>query len=513
LSRNIQAKCLYSDQEEYIKMRLTELIDGLDTLVVTGDAEVQGLSSDSRTLRKGDLFFAIKGEHHEGRSFISDAIARGAVAVVTDTPLEDSLSVPLVVVRDIHEAIAFISDRFYGHPSSELKVIGVTGTNGKTTTSSLLCHILTAAGYKTGLIGTVRYMIRDNNKTIEVKKLPPHTTPDAIHWQGLLRMMRDHNVKMVVSEVSSHALSLKRVDYTEFYLSIFTNLSRDHLDFHGDMESYYQSKMRLFRELTHSVAIFNTDDPYCQRAAGEPLPTRLNIITCGTSEDADFRVSDICLKEDGIEFCIKTPAEEIRLQSELVGMPNVYNIALAVVAALQMEIKQSVIQKAIREFQPVEGRLQMIKMGQDFSVVIDYAHTPDALQNAILAMRPLTKGRLITVFGCGGNRDRGKRPLMGEIATELSDLVIVTSDNPRNEPPAEIIKDIVKGIKKKNYMIIEDRREAIFKAVSIASSGDMVIVAGKGHEEYQEIEGVKYPFSDRATVVEAIKNRLEAVNC
>jgi|Deesub1362B_J571_1020462.scaffolds.fasta_scaffold00152_44 UDP-N-acetylmuramoyl-L-alanyl-D-glutamate--2,6-diaminopimelate ligase len=494
-------------------MRLSRLINGLNPLVVIGDAEVQGLSSDSRTLKKGDLFFAIKGEHHDGRRFISDAIAKGAAAVVTDTPLEKSLSVPLVVVRDIHEAIAFVSDRFYGHPSSELKVIGVTGTNGKTTTSSLLSHILTAAGYKTGLIGTVKYLIRDNNRTVEVKKLPLHTTPDAIHWQELLRMMKAEGVKMVVSEVSSHALALRRVDYTEFHLSIFTNLSRDHLDFHGDMESYYQSKMRLFRKLTRCVAIFNTDDPYCRRAAKETLSSGLKIITCGTSEDAVFKVSNICLKKEGVEFSIRTSTEEISLRSELVGMPNVYNIALAVAAALQMEIKPHIIQEAVRRFQPVEGRLQMIKLGQDFSVVIDYAHTPDALQNVILAMRPLTKGKLIIVFGCGGNRDRGKRPIMGEIATELSDLVIVTSDNPRNEPPGEIIKDIVGGIKKKNYMIIEDRREAIFKAISIASSGDMVIVAGKGHEEYQEIEGVKYPFSDRATVVEAIKNRLEAVNC
>ncbi len=482
-------------------MRLTELFDGYAGLLrLEGDAVVSGLSIDSRRLKMGEVFFAIAGSRHDGIQFIRDVESKGASAVVTDREVDSSL--PTVLVRDIQDALAFAADRFFHHPSAEVKVMGVTGTNGKTTTSSLLQRILSTAGVKTALIGTVRYSVEGPGGTTVWTASPQNTTPDAITWQALLRRAVSEGAEVVVAEVSSHALSLRRVDYTEFHISIFTNLSMDHLDFHGSMEDYYQAKLRLFRELTSGAGVFNADDPYSLRAYRECLG--LEGLLCGQSEEATYRFDVLRSDSMGVRFVLNGPDVRLEMWTPLVGLFNVYNVVMATVAALQCGLPQEVVTEAVAGFGPVDGRLQRIDSPDGFSVFVDYAHTPDALQNVLSALREITEGRLITLFGCGGNRDRGKRPLMGRVATELSDFVVITSDNPRDEPPSRIIEEILSGVVRDNYTVVQDRREAIRHAIGMATRGDVVLIAGKGHERYQEIRGVRYPFSDTEVIGEVL---------
>jgi len=499
-------------------LRLLELIEDLKPIKVIGDCvytnqncEVLGLCKDSRLLTKGDLFFAVKGQHFDGNCFIKDAIDKGASAVVTDTIAIDRLPIPVVIVQDIYKAMAYIADKFYGHPSAQLKVIGITGTNGKTTTATLLEYILSNNGIKTGLIGTIRYSY--NSKTLKIPIKERFTTPEAIYWQYLLKKMKNKDIEIVISEVSSHALALKRVDFTEFYLSIFTNLSRDHLDFHGNINNYYKAKMRLFKELTKKAAILNIDDFYGRKLLKSLKGKDLKVITYGMSKDADYRIENVEESLNGLRFNIVTSMYVLKVSSLLIGLPNVYNIASAISASEFLGIDKEIIIEAVKKFPPVTGRFEKMKLDQDFSVVIDYAHTPDALKKVILSLRKLTKGRLITVFGCGGNRDKGKRPEMGSIASKLSDFVIITSDNPRWEDPKIIIKDILKGIERDNFAVLEDRAEAIAKAVKIAKKGDIILLAGKGHEDYQEIAGIKKYFNDKDIVEKVIKNKSEVWFC
>ncbi len=484
-------------------MTLEMLLKDIKTKTITGrlDTEIKGLSSDSRSLASGDLFVAIKGENVDGHDFISNAVKRGAAAVVYEDKVKTTPSVPFIQVEDTKEALACISNNFYRRPSESLVLLGVTGTNGKTTTTYLIKSILEAAGNKVGLIGTINYMIEDH-------RFPaPFTTPDAIQFQRLLRQMLDAGCSHVVSEVSSHALAQKRVDCTVFKTAVFTNLTRDHLDFHADMEDYFKAKARLFERLLNGRAVINLDDPYGRRLCSS---LKGDILTYGIESDADFRAYDIKTTAEGVSFMVRhSNGSTAGVKSSLLGTPNVYNILSAIGASFAMGIPWEAINQGIRNLRHVEGRFEKIDLGQDFLCILDYAHTEDALKRLILTAREITAGRIITVFGCGGQRDRGKRPAMGAVATELSDLVFITSDNPRGEDPEAIIKDIETGVKRKNYQVIPDRRQAITEAIMTARTSDLVLIAGKGHEDYQEIKGVRHKFSDREAAADAIKERIQ----
>ncbi len=485
-------------------MRLGELIEGLMPVTVTGDCLVEGLSCDSRNVGEGDLFFAVRGGRFDGNEFIKDALMRRAAAVVSGSPLSLSVDVPYVHVQDIYTAMAGIADRFYGHPSGRLSITGITGTNGKTTTSYILHNILSADGIRAGLIGTIRYILGTQELTGRF------TTPEALDFQRMLAGMSDGGMTHAVTEVSSHALSLKRVDFTDFDIAVFTNLTRDHLDFHGDMEAYYRAKQRLFLDLTRHAAVVNIDDPYGRRLVKEirgglRQGADLRIITCGIdSDDAELRAVEVKEGVEGLDFTVMYGSEVFHVGSPLLGVTNIYNILSAIGASVASGTGWERIIEGVRRCRGVEGRMESVKAGQGFLAIVDFAHTPDAMQKVLKTLRRLTGGRIITVFGCGGDRDRGKRPEMGRIAAELSDTVIVTSDNPRTEDPVAIVDDIKKGIKKGEYIVEPDRKRAIEEAVRIAGPDDVVLIAGKGHEEYQEIAGVRYPFSDREVLREGI---------
>jgi UDP-N-acetylmuramoyl-L-alanyl-D-glutamate--2,6-diaminopimelate ligase len=512
-----------------------------DDFTVTGDIEreIFGIAYDSRSVKDGFLFFAVKGEKADGHDFIGDAIDKGAAAVVYDKSRDISAyakerpDIAWIGVPDCRDAMAFISHRFYRRPSEGLEVIGITGTNGKTTTSYLIKSVFEKWGKSAGLIGTISYLIKD--KVYEA----PHTTPESPDFQALLREMSDKGCSHVVAEVSSHALSQKRADYTKFRAAVFTNLTRDHLDFHPTMEDYFRAKERLFLELLaeDGIAIINCDDPSGERLIADLKFKNIKTITYAVNnKDADVRACDIKSAFKGTAFKVRAKDEEFEISSPLVGITNVYNVLSAVCAALSLNIPIETIKEGIAMTGLVRGRFEKVDMGQDFLAVVDYAHTEDALERLLLTARQLLdayrfakkteelmrekreqfaaveraceKGKIITVFGCGGNRDKGKRSRMGEIAAKLSDFVIVTSDNPRSEDPKGIIRDIEKGIAGDNYIIIPDRKVAISMAVELASSGDIVLVAGKGHEDYQEVGGVRHKFSDRSALEHAIKRTI-----
>jgi UDP-N-acetylmuramoyl-L-alanyl-D-glutamate--2,6-diaminopimelate ligase len=480
--------------------KLSELLEGLLPLGSTDDAVIRGLALDSRRVSEGYLFFAIKGEHADGNHYIDDAISRGAKAIISEANQMNDYPVPYIQLSDINGAMALIADRFYGHPSRNIHLVGITGTNGKTTTSYLIHHILDYNSKKTGLIGTINYLIGNDR----IRALL--TTPDAVDFQRILSEMSERDITHVVTEVSSHALALKRVDRTEFDISVFTNISRDHLDFHGDMEGYYLAKRRLFLDLTGHASVINTDDHYGKRLIRELSHARMKLLSYGLSEDSGLKAFDIKEHHHGLDFAVHHGKNTSRVTSQLLGRTNVYNILAAIGVSITMGLELKTVIEAISKFKGVEGRMEPIRTGQDFLAVVDYAHTPEALRTALLALRELATGHLITVFGCGGDRDRGKRPEMGVIASDLSDTVIITTDNPRDEEPEEIISDIIKGIGKGPYSICTDRKEAIFRAVQSAGKNDVVLIAGKGHEDYQEVNGIRTPFSDKETLKEALNS-------
>lgn len=473
------------------------------------DSEISSITYDSRRASKDSLFVAIKGENHDGRDFIFDAIKKGSKGIVLEDntePMEGFITDGLFVikVRDARKALACLSNNFFGRPSERLNIIGVTGTNGKTTTTFLIKTIIETWGRPTGLIGTISYSIRDRHHPAI------HTTPEAIEFQSLLKEMLLSGCNYVVAEVSSHALKQKRVDYTRFSTAVFTNLTRDHLDFHRTMEDYYLSKRRLFTELLikNGTAVINRDDDWGKRLLSELSDLRpdLRIITYGLEGGATIFPSVIERSSKGTSLVVKVSEREICLDSPLIGLPNIYNILSAFSVALNLGIPDEIIRDGLNKNTVVRGRFEKVEVGQDFLCIIDYAHTPDALKRLISTTREIVpKGRIVTVFGCGGNRDKGKRPIMGQIATELSDFVIVTSDNPRNEDPEVIISDIISGVTKDNYEIVPDRAEAIKRAISIARRGDAIVIAGKGHEDYQEIRGKRERFSDRDVFINALR--------
>ncbi len=485
-------------------MKIDELIRDIRVKNIYGTTEgdVKGIAYDSRLIKEGYLFVAIKGEHTDGHRYITDAIKKGASVIIGEDVSYFRNAATFIEVADSREAIAIASRNFYGNPSGRISLIGITGTNGKTTTSFLIKNILETWGKAVGLLGTIHYII--GQKSFDA----PHTTPESLDLQAYLNDMVTEGAGYAVLEVSSHALYLKRVEGCRFEVAVFTNLTRDHLDFHGTMERYFGAKKLLFNRYLkdNGVSVINVDDP-SGRILSEGI--RGNVISYGlSSKDAMVTATDIEKSMDGLRFKVKTDMNEFMITSSLVGMFNVYNILCSVSAAIALGVDSETIKKGVVDFNPPPGRFERITLGQDFMVVIDYAHSEDALERLITTARELTKNRVITLFGCGGDRDRGKRPRMGHTATDISDFVIITSDNPRGENSLSIIKEIQEGITKENYYIIPDRTEAIRKAIEIANTGDIVLIAGKGHEEYQEIDGVRYPFKDRSVVEDAIKERL-----
>ena len=464
-----------------------------------------GVAYDSRQVTPGSVFVALRGLKADGVAFAPQAIQAGAAAIVSETPAPASTGVPWVLVSDARAALAHLAAEFYGHPSRQMQVVGITGTNGKTTTAYLVSAILDAAGIKSGLMGTVAYRVGD--RVIDATR----TTPEAPEVQAFMREMASSGCRACVMEVSSHALTLGRVDGVRFAAGVFTNLTRDHLDFHAGMDDYFAAKRRLFEMLPDEApAIINVDDP---RGASLVDVVR-RPVTYGVAKAADFSPGSLSYSLGGLDFDIRSPRGVVHVRSKLVGKPNVYNILAAVAAAAELGVPIEIVERGLERLTGVPGRFEVVSdPSDDVTVVVDYAHTDDALRNLLETARPMATRRLITVFGAGGDRDRTKRPLMGMVAARLSDVVVLTSDNPRSEDPARIIDEVKRGSDPETrqsgaqILIRPDRREAILHAVGTAGRDDVVLVAGKGHEKYQEVGGRTLPFDDVGVAREALASR------
>jgi UDP-N-acetylmuramoyl-L-alanyl-D-glutamate--2,6-diaminopimelate ligase len=457
------------------------------------DVDITDLAYDTRRVAPGALFFCVPGFTHDGHDFARDAVARGAAALVVERSL--GLGVPEVGVPSVRRAMAEAAANFYGDPTAELETVGVTGTNGKTTTAFLVRALLESGSRQTGLLGTVKSVVGGMERDVE------RTTPEAIDLQRVFAEMLTAGDRACVMEVSSHALALHRADAIHFAAAIFTNLTQDHLDFHPTMEDYFAAKRRLFIDADPAAAVINVDDPYGRRLAADvPDP-----VTFAVRSAAAYRATEVTTGLHGSRFTAATPDGSFELRSPLRGEFNVYNALGALAAARALGISVETCQSAIAAAGQVPGRFETVDEGQAFAVVVDYAHTPDSLENVLRSARPLTEGRLHVVFGCGGDRDRGKRPLMGEIARRLADRVIVTSDNPRSEDPEAIISEILEG-SGRDVIHDADRRAAIATAIEDAEAGDVVVIAGKGHEQGQEFAGGrKIPFDDVTVAREILR--------
>lgn len=490
-------------------MRLSAVLDGCSVVHTRGDlnAPISGITLDSRQVSPGFIFVAIRGFKTDGNRFVADAIARGAVAIVSALPGEDYPATTWIQVSDEREALASLSATFYEHPAGKLHAIGVTGTNGKTTTTYLIEAILKAAGFPTAVFGTIEY------RGPGFRFVADRTTPEAPELQALFARVVEGGWNYAVMEVSSHAIELKRVQGLHFEIAVFTNLTRDHLDLHGDMRSYFLAKKKLFTGLAGSlpgVLVLNADDPHFEELKSI-APSR--VISYGVDSPADVRPAryDAMSSGNGTEAIFDSPSGELRIQSTaLLGKPNLYNIGAAIGAAIGLGLPAAAIRDGIASMPGVPGRFEPVFAGQNFRVLVDFAHTDDALVRVLQSVREITRGRVLVVFGCGGDRDRTKRPLMGEAAIRGSDFAVATSDNPRSEDPLSILSEVEVGLRRgggiegKNYRLIPDRREAIRYALKRASGGDTVLVAGKGHEPYQIIGGQSIPFDDRAVARELL---------
>ncbi|GKX66117.1 UDP-N-acetylmuramoyl-L-alanyl-D-glutamate--2,6-diaminopimelate ligase [Inconstantimicrobium mannanitabidum] len=484
-------------------MLLKNLLEGLDYQLVSGDVnrEIGKICYDNRKVSKDDLFVCVKGFSVDGHTFAEKATENGATVVVCEDEVKVLEGVTVIKVDNTRRALAKIASNYYGNPSKKLKVIGITGTNGKTTSSYIIRDVLTKAGNKVGLIGTIANYIGDKKFKTE------RTTPESLELQELFKQMVDEGANYCVMEVSSHALALDRVYDVEFDYAIFTNLTRDHLDMHKTFEEYYKAKFKLFKMANN--CIINIDDDYGKRIIEdlEEDKKSKNIVTISLKQDADYTAENILLGAMKSEFDTKGKKYEM----EIPGLYNVYNSLGCIAVCDLLKLSYEKINAALKEA-TVPGRCQRVGKSHnlDFTIIVDYAHTPDGLENILSTVKQVTKGRVIAVFGCGGNRDTVKRPQMGEIATRIADIAIVTSDNPRKEEPALIIEDILKGIKDKdNCITIENRYDAIKKAIELAKSEDSVVIAGKGHEDYQILKDETIHFDDREVVEEILQNRNE----
>ncbi len=487
-------------------MKLGTLIQDIPKIAVSGilDREIKGIKYDSRLVQEGDLFVAIKGFKTDGHRYIKDALNRGAVAIVLEEKEHCSDEFPWVLVENSRNTLADLSNVFYNYPSRKFLLIGVTGTNGKTTTTNLISKIFEDQGHKVGLVGTIHNRIGEKIMPVE------RTTPESSDLQELFSQMVEQGVSCVVMEVSSHALDLARVRGCDFDIAVFTNLSQDHLDYHPTMEDYFSAKAKLFTGLAlkdstekRKFAVINVDDPWGQKLINEIHGQK---ISYGVENEANFRAENINITSNGVSYQIN----EKGVQLQLTGKFNVYNSLAAIAVAHSQGISLDKAIKSLEEVSGIPGRFQLVEGTQDFAVIVDYAHTPDSLINVLTTAREFAKGRIITVFGCGGDRDRTKRPLMGKAAAQYSDFTIITSDNPRTEDPEQIIADILPGVKEmvgpEKYLVVVDRKEAIAEALKMARKDDIIIIAGKGHETYQEIKGKKYPFDDKKVAEEMLKH-------
>lgn len=474
---------------------------------VPQDVRISGISYDSRKVKPGCLFVCWTGLRFDGHQFAAEAVERGAAAVVTERWLE-GLNAAQLVVDDAREAAACLADAFYGHPSRRLTLIGVTGTNGKTTTTYLIKSILEAAGYRVGLIGTIRYLIGR-------EVLPaPHTTPESVDLQELLARMVDAGITHCVMEVSSHSVALKRIRYCRFAAGVFTNITQDHLDFHPTFDDYLRAKAGFFAQLdpgwASSVAVVNRDDPHFPDIEAA---CRVPVLSYGIVHDAQYRAQDVKMHPGGVTYMAHTPQGALPLRLRLAGQFNVYNSLAALAVGHWAGVELPVIRRGLEQVEGVPGRFEKVDLGQPFTVLVDYAHTPDSLENILKAARPFTANRLWVVFGCGGDRDRSKRPIMGQVAGRLADRVVITSDNPRSEDPETICQEILAGLREGRLKaaavdVIVERREAIRYAVSQAQPGDTVVIAGKGHETYQIFRDRTLHFDDREEAAAAIRERM-----
>ena len=476
-------------------------------------APITSVTHDSRAVAAGSVFVAIPGRKTDGARFAADAERRGAAAIVAETPRPDGVTVPWLVAADARLALSELAALFYGHPSSALTVVGMTGTNGKTTSTYLMASVFDAASMPCGRMSTTTIRVAQGAGG---ERDAAHTTPEASDVQRLLREMLGAGCRACAMEVSSHALVLHRVAHVNFSAAIFTNLTRDHLDFHRDMQEYFAAKRRLFEMLPAGApAAINVDDPRgVELAAGRPA-----VLTYAIDRPADVRARNVHSTLEGLAFEADTPRGPVAIRSPLVGRPNVYNILGVVAAATGLELPIPAIEEGIARLERVPGRFQVVSgSADDVRVVVDYAHTDDALKNLLEMARPLTQGRLVTVFGCGGDRDRTKRPLMGAVAARLSDFVVITSDNPRTEDPARILDEIKRGLapapepggpqRAATPWVAElDRRRAIEQAVRTAKPGDLVVIAGKGHEKYQIIGDRTLAFDDVEVAQAALAER------
>ncbi|MEK0224036.1 UDP-N-acetylmuramoyl-L-alanyl-D-glutamate--2,6-diaminopimelate ligase [Bacillus proteolyticus] len=494
-------------------MKLKEITDLILVKNTVGNLEVEitGLQMDSRKIEKGNLFICvpeIKGFLEDRHRFAKDAVRNGAVALIVERDVDVEIDVPKIFVKDARYTMAVIASHFYNYPSHEMKLIGITGTNGKTTTSYILDKILEDYGFITGLMG-------NNGVKINEKIYPTDiNTQEPPILQRNLRKMRNYRTDYCVMEVSSQGLDMKRVLGCNFRTAIFTNLTQDHLDYHGSFDEYRNTKSLLFSRLGNTYhpnerkyAVLNADDPaidYFRKV------TSAEVITYGIKNDSDVAAKDISITSNGFKFLLTSFKGEIEINLKLVGLFNVYNSLAAITSALIEGIPLKSIKDSLNRLTNIDGRMEVVDEGQDFLVLVDYAHTPDGLENVLKSLKDFATGKVITVFGCGGDRDTLKRPIMGDIASGYSDFVIVTSDNPRSEDPIKIMDDIEKGMKKSissQYELLVDREEAIYKAIKMASKNDVVIIAGKGHETYQILKDKTIQFDDKDIARKAISER------
>ena len=492
---------------------IEQIVSVLENAQVKGstDAQIEFITHDSRRVRVNTLFVCIRGTRVDGNAFIPQAVKAGACAVMTEEDVNVPEGVTVIKVPDLRLAMETAVPFFYDYPGKKMRMIGVTGTNGKTSSTYMLRSILRSAGFKVGVIGTIKIMIED-------EELPIHnTTPDVIDLQETLARMYAAKIDYVVMEVSSHALAMNRVAGCEFDTAVFTNLTQDHLDFHKTMENYALAKAKLFDSLTApnlvksgKTAVINADDEFGGKIMIEH--TKCRLITYGIKNEADLRAENLEIKASGTSFDLEYEGEQIHFDLKITGMFNVYNVLGVIGAALAEHMTLKTIKAALEKFEAVSGRFELVREGQDFSVIVDYAHTPDGLENVLKTAREIAKKRLIVVFGCGGDRDRTKRPIMGHIAAQLADVVIATSDNPRTEDPEFILSQVEEGVLPalhgNFHEKITDRRQAIFRAIELAQPDDIVLIAGKGHENYQILKTGTIHFDDKEVARDAIRRKL-----
>ena len=501
------SKKIVAGRPQSAPQRLNALLAGSGATLSEAQSSItiRNVACDSRKVQSQGLFFALQGTKEDGAKFARDAVSRGAIAIVSESTAPSALphTVAWIQVPAARRALAVAAANFYGHPANALQLAAVTGTNGKTTTTSLVDSIVKASGAKTGLFGTIAYHTPLGDYPA------PNTTPESVDLQGFLAEIRDAGGKYAVLEASSHSLMMDRLWGCHFQAAVFTNLTREHMDFHKTFEDYFAAKRRLFEGTgagPAEVAVLNADDEYGPRLRGIAKSS----VTYGIENSADINTKKFQLNFSGLSFTAHTPNGKLQIASSLVGRINVYNILAAIGAAQALGLSNETIEAGIKNLVSVSGRFQQVALGQPFLVIVDYAHTDDALENLIKTARELnSKGRVITLFGCGGGKDRTKRPVMGEVAGRLSDLTILTNDNPRFEDPLKIISDIVVGLQKSNgkYLIEPDRGKAISMAIDEAREGDIVLLAGKGHEEYQIIGETTLPWDDREQARNALRDR------